>query len=396
MTPAVVFAEPEEGEIITVESTENIYSYDDASVSLFADNSNMTQCVDYIVSEMGKTVPAKTIDISSYKIDATQDNATALLNNVRYAVLYRHPEIFYLLNASANDSAQFSMSTYGGFINSIILAYTMSDDEIAQARKTIDAECDKIVSLTSDDMTELEKLLVVHDYIVANYEYDKTYKSRHLDTMVSQKTGVCEGYAYLLKYVLNKLNIDCVTVPSNAHQHMWNKVKLDGNWYNIDATHDDPIPNMSRNISHDHFLLTDTEIQQLYDNEHTSWEDLDYIEPATDTTYSSSILHGISGQIVYKDGNFYCIDDDNNICTIDFANNTLTPVYTNSSKFMWRPYGNASSRYIKTYTSLAFYDGDIYFNSADKIYMLDTNTYEAKEVYEYTAEKDVSNTYLLA
>jgi hypothetical protein len=59
---------------------------------------------------------------------------------------------------------------------------------------------------------------------------------------------VCEGYARAFKVLCDELEIPCVLVDGEARSdryekpggHMWNYVQLDGGWYAVDVTWNDP------------------------------------------------------------------------------------------------------------------------------------------------------------
>lgn len=59
---------------------------------------------------------------------------------------------------------------------------------------------------------------------------------------------VCEGYARAFKVLCDALEIPCVltsgyarsTVADTPQQHMWNDVSIDGQWYAVDVTWNDP------------------------------------------------------------------------------------------------------------------------------------------------------------
>ncbi len=59
---------------------------------------------------------------------------------------------------------------------------------------------------------------------------------------------VCEGYARAFKVLCDRLEIPCVLTDGTAiahlgdtaEEHMWNYVQLDGNWYAVDVTWNDP------------------------------------------------------------------------------------------------------------------------------------------------------------
>lgn len=66
--------------------------------------------------------------------------------------------------------------------------------------------------------------------------------------------GLCEGYSRTFKYILDKLGIPCILVngvyqhnSKAVEVHMWNYVQLNGEWYAVDATFDDPKTSKSIN-----------------------------------------------------------------------------------------------------------------------------------------------------
>ena len=96
-----------------------------------------------------------------------------------------------------------------------------------------------------------KKIMTIHDYIIDNVEYDSTYEALGTYSLYGAfigKTCVCEGYAKSLKYLANSINIECEIMQGTAtnstgktESHAWNCIKLDGNWYLMDTTWDDPI-----------------------------------------------------------------------------------------------------------------------------------------------------------
>lgn len=278
----------------------------------------------------------------------------------------------------------------------------------------IDDECNEIVSSVPKDATELEKVLFVHDYITSHYEYDMSYQNRNLYTTVRDKKCVCQGYSYLFMYIMNKyFEIECTTVPSDACNHMWNKVKVDGKWYNLDLTSDDPTPNLSSLANHTYFLLSDEELKAvsassvsnsnggLYVEEqdiHRTWNvNTWYGEPvitAEDDTYKDSIIHNVSGPVSFIDEKIYCFNDKNELSALDLSTNTFTPVYKDTSKYYWCVYGDNKSAYSSHFNVTVAFSGKLYFNSPNKVFEFDTKTNIAKEIYEYTEIPDISKTYL--
>ena len=123
-------------------------------------------------------------------------------------------------------------------------------------------------------MPTREKIRVIHDYIIDHTEYDKlkydnkqdnTYKSNTAYGVLIQGYGTCNGYADAMAIFLNKLNI--INYKISNDDHIWNLVYLDGKWYHLDLTWDDPISDIS--VSRDTYFLIDTKtLEKINDGTH--------------------------------------------------------------------------------------------------------------------------------
>ncbi len=102
----------------------------------------------------------------------------------------------------------------------------------------------------------------IHDYLVSNTVYTLT-PSEYCHTIkacILDHKCVCDGYAKTFRILCEANNIACLFVPGigNGNDHAWNKVLIDGRWYNVDCTFDDPVPDSGANrVSHNYFCLTD-------------------------------------------------------------------------------------------------------------------------------------------
>ena len=82
-------------------------------------------------------------------------------------------------------------------------------------------------------------------------------------------SAACEGYAKAAKYLLEKAEIECFTLVGDAQNfegetesHMWNIVNIDGEYYHLDTTWDDPDGSES-GMSHIYMNLNDDEIKKF-------------------------------------------------------------------------------------------------------------------------------------
>ena len=104
-----------------------------------------------------------------------------------------------------------------------------------------------LTQLDLDKKSDYEKVCAVYEYICSNVTYD--YENLNDDNYLLKfsayaalmdKTAVCQGYAMLLYRLLLELGVEnrIVAGVSNGESHAWNIVKLDGHYYNLDATWD--------------------------------------------------------------------------------------------------------------------------------------------------------------
>lgn len=84
--------------------------------------------------------------------------------------------------------------------------------------------------------SRIEKVQQIYEYILTHISYDTSNYTSY-KTLTDGK-GLCEGQAALF-YRLCRLNhIPCHMVYGKVYdeKHAWNAVKIDGNWYYVDAT----------------------------------------------------------------------------------------------------------------------------------------------------------------
>ena len=122
--------------------------------------------------------------------------------------------------------------------------------------------------------SDYEKARVLHDYIINNTEYDTlktenindtTYKSNTAYGVLIEGHGICSGYSDTMKIFLDKLNIVNYKVCND--QHIWNLVSLDGEWFHLDLTWDDPVSD--KNITRDnYFMISSQNLASLNDGVH--------------------------------------------------------------------------------------------------------------------------------
>ena len=115
-------------------------------------------------------------------------------------------------------------------------------------------------------MNEHQKVKTIHDYIVANVAYDLDRKEHSAYAALAKGRAVCQGYALLLHKMLNKTGIKTRIISGQAggEKHVWNLVNLNNNWYHIDATWNDPVPDIPNRVNHNFYLRTDEQMSATH------------------------------------------------------------------------------------------------------------------------------------
>lgn len=237
------------------------------------------------------TKPAPVVDTSvdsstRYAYNTLSDDEKALYDAILGAASNMSTRIFGAQNL---DSAEWT-KVFGLVYNqepqlfwlngrSVVgrLFYNEVDtDKIAAMQKEIDATVDSLVKEANTKSTTFDKLKVFHDYLVLNSTFEKSDEAGNYNQTIynafsggTSKQGniQCAGYAKAMQYLCDKVGIDCMVITGTNEKgtsHAWNKVKVEGEWYNIDATWDDPILStpITNYIRYSFFLVPDEWINE--------------------------------------------------------------------------------------------------------------------------------------
>lgn len=147
-----------------------------------------------------------------------------------------------------------------------------SEYDIIEIEKKID---EIITHLTSNLLSERENIKSIHDYIINNSKYDSAraedkvslYRSDIAYGPLFQGYAICGGYTDLMELFLEKLNIKSYKISSN--NHIWNALLLDGTWYHLDLTWDDPVASDGNDyLEYDYFLIDTNRLLSLDVTQH--------------------------------------------------------------------------------------------------------------------------------
>ncbi|MCS1380567.1 S-layer protein [Lysinibacillus sphaericus] len=163
---------------------------------------------------------------------------------------------------------------YDGYANNIVIqfqfTYHISQEEEAFTEQTLTT-----IVASMHGLSELEKIQAAHDYIVLTTEYSKDSVGSQYSpyTLLSEGKGVCQAYALVLYRMLDMLGFEVQYVPGKVGEqlHAWVLVKLDNEWYHIDVTWDDPLPDRKGEVRYNYFLVSDKQLAQDHTWDFTSF-----------------------------------------------------------------------------------------------------------------------------
>ena len=184
------------------------------------------------------------IDFSAVSFRVTQDTSKKF-----HAYIGAGKRDDYFLPGFTAENVSAAVAKYEEKLNEIVNTVKRTTSENVHAEEN-----------TFEYKKEAAK--VAHDWVTKNmiYRYEYQVKEQDDGTSSNARTaydcfiygeGVCESYTRGYKAILDRLGIPCVCVygayrvsETQIEEHIWNYVQLDGKWYGVDVTHDDPVINV--------------------------------------------------------------------------------------------------------------------------------------------------------
>ena len=306
---------------------------------------------DYLVSQLQQKKTQ--IDVEDYQIKR-EDVYEAFA-----AVLNRHPELFYV---STYLTWFYSLDT--GYVLELKVEYFDYDEE------AINNETEKVLNLIDDSMSDLEKVIFIHDYLCIDVEYayedylNGTVRpdAHSLKGALLDKSAVCDGYASAFQYYMLLLDIPCNTIINS--DHAWNQVCVNGKWYFVDVTWDDPVWDYYGTVSHQNLLKSKAAF-----TEHDFTTASGY-EACNDTAFDAAFWNQVSTQLIMRNGEWYYVDSDGNLYKHDFMKHSISEAgsFITSLNARWPVFGSSTSYYSGNYVKIAAKKDVLYYSQPSGIY----------------------------
>ena len=210
----------------------------DSQRKLYAE---ILQNCSYITDQLDEDAPRKSYFMEPFTLYNCSFSDVDI-SHTRAAVFMDNPQIFWL------DS--YYTYSYTGSTFTITLQSTMSRKACEKRVKQLNSVVSDVLAELDDNMSDYERELFIHDYIVENCKYinnaddsvdDNPYTA--FGCLVNQK-AVCEGYTKAFQMLLMYCGVPSVTIKGSVQEsdtvdHIWNAGKIGGSWYHTDVTWDD-------------------------------------------------------------------------------------------------------------------------------------------------------------
>ena len=303
------------------------------------------------------------------------------------AVLAKTPELFYV-----DKQYSYYQKTVGGvtYVSKVVPEYTITDrTQINTMLQAFYDEADFYLDQVSGALTKCDddfsKAALLHDEIVLDARYEINNTSSY--TFMVNKYGLCENYSRVYAYLLGQVGISSEIVDSDSIRHEWMKACIDGSYYNVDVTWDDPVNDSPGLAKHTHFLLSDshrTADINDYISRHGYYQsdndpDYYYTNFPSGTEYDNHKFHNYNSKLIKLAGQkaVYAIDFDNyKLVKYNYSTDTATTLYTINDKW----YSSGGGYYKGAYSGLEEYNGLLYFNTQNAVYSFDPATGQTQKI----------------
>lgn len=234
-------------------------------------------------SDSGDVTTGNEGDTTTNKQDVNKDQPTTTTgkqnsnnNKTTAATTTKPPETTTKKPAQTTPKA----TPAGGYSGTVISIPTNEFVPSEAAKTKAKAVVGQIIN---SSMNEYDRVKAIHDYIVKYVNYDlasiqngtidgTNHPSHTAEGALCKNLAVCDGYAQAFELLCAEAGIyaymmygEGVHASGDKESHAWNVVKINGEWYQVDCTWDDPIVNGAvvgdgSNITYVYFLLTDSEM----------------------------------------------------------------------------------------------------------------------------------------
>ena len=366
----------QEGGLLSAESARGnkLYQTGNKGVSFLEDDSQRN-AADAVMAAWDLFQPE--CDLERYHLTTEQ------IRELYPYLLNQFPRYFYL-------GEIFSWEERDGYVTRGMFNYKYNADVTEKMLSEYDTAVATVLKGVNPSWSEMEKALYFNDYLAANCEYDTTYsRFSAYDALVGKK-AVCQGYSLAYRELSAAVGISGSVVSSDSLNHAWNMVFINGKYYYVDVTWNDPIGNYDGNAGHK-FFIKSAEYFRSPEGKHLAEDDWVIVDgqmadDAKDTSYDNYFWNGIDTVFHPLDGFWYAFDGEETIKKYAYSGGNFESIENVAViDDVWPVIGEPGAYWIDKFVGTGSYNDKFYYSSPDKIYEFNVKTKEVNAVYELTA-----------
>lgn len=242
------------------------------SYTVYTTKAQVTELLDYHLTNLSSSFSFKVSNATGSALNNILPSAKKdaiygyLLSEAELKAANRKASVSY----SVDTSSKTVYATIHYNAAGLVLKYYKDGTPITDSKaKELYNEVNSILkSLIKSGMSDYDKALAIHDYLCENVVYsDADVGTTAYGAIVKGKAN-CQGYAEATSLLYTLAGLENVVVratnDSTRATHGYVKVKVNGKWYVVDTTADDPVNNTNVLPRHDFFLVTDAIVEQRY------------------------------------------------------------------------------------------------------------------------------------
>lgn len=173
--------------------------------------------------------------------------------------------------AMQTDTKGKIVSFYPEYSDYVLLLHALQNPKIreglnSRSKKALQKAEHIVATVTATHSTEYERALALHDYIALHARYDSSLgnvaRANAVTLLLNDSRAVCDGYAHTYGLLLSMAGIENRFIIGRADgvEHIWNAVRINGVWFHVDPTYNDPKPDRKGRVLHAYFGMTDSMI----------------------------------------------------------------------------------------------------------------------------------------
>ncbi len=327
----------------------------------------------------------ESVDVSGYGLSA--DETAAFMEEV----IYTDPMLFYLKT--------YQCSQKNGSVTTIRLNYTDSVSVIQRKIGEVEEAAREITDqIDVSSLSEEETALALHDILAARTAYSDSAGQEACYTIYGalvNREAVCQGYVCAYSYLLEQCGIRQTVACSEALNHIWNLVEVDGSWYHVDVSGDDPPSDNLGRAQHSLFLVSTSDFLEgtavgkkdardmvIYGEEEIS---------IAETSFSDVLWGRSEAAMYYVNGYWYAADNAaGKVEKIRYDDRKVQVSTVKKIGKAWVSDPDGEETYDEAFIRLGVQGRYLYFTGPKKLYRLNTKTGTVQIVSRLASDAGVS------